>query len=70
METKTEFRDLSIGDTFDFISPDRILNSFYETCKKVSARRYSYHNTQFNKDFIGEVGSIHAKVYHVNGAVR
>ncbi len=57
-----KFRDLKIGDTFDFIGPDRAMNSFYRRCRKISARRY--------RDDVGvleyKVGSINCDVYHVN----
>ncbi len=56
-----KFRDLKIGDTFDFISPDRMLNSFYERCRKVSAR--CYRDDKRNRY---EVGTINCDVYHVN----
>jgi hypothetical protein len=58
----TTFNELAIGDTFDFISPDRVLNS-YLRCKKTSSRRY--------EDDLGQVHRIvriHCKVYNVNKA--
>jgi hypothetical protein len=54
------FKDLSIGDQFDFISPHNTYNSFYLRCTKTSARGY--------KDEQGRkytVGSTSARVYHV-----
>lgn len=38
-----KFRDLAIGQTFDFINPDPdklTQNSFYPRCEKISDRRY------------------------------
>ena len=34
------FKELAIGDEFDFISPDGMTNSFFSRCKKVSTRVY------------------------------
>jgi len=56
-----KFRDLKIGDTFDFISPNKLANSFFERCKKISPRRYRANKKKY------QVGSVHAEVYHVNG---
>ena len=58
--TQFRFKDLSIGDTFDWISPDTMRNSFFLPCKKISARRYQ----AINHGMIYTVGSIHAYVYH------
>lgn len=54
-----KFRELKIGQSFDFIAPDRP-NSFFLRCTRISARKY--------KDERGEVhmvGTINARVYHV-----
>jgi hypothetical protein len=62
-EGKTKFKDLSIGDSFDFISPDRTLNSFFLRCEKTGPRKY--------KDSEGtdhKVGSTSVEVYHVEKA--
>ena len=55
------FRDLDVGDSFDFVGHDWRFNSYYRRCVKVSARKY--------KDDDGrehEVGSISCNVYHVH----
>jgi len=59
-----QFKDLSIGDTFDFIGPDRMMNSFYARCRKLSARKYEWEENGIR--YLGSVGSIKASVYHVN----
>jgi len=55
-----KFRDLKIGDTFDFISTNQSLNSFLSRCKKISPRKYRANKTNH------QVGSVHVEVYHVN----
>ena len=55
-----KFRDLQIGDTFDFISPNVGYNSFFERCTKISTRKYRGDKFEY------EVGSINVEVYHVN----
>jgi hypothetical protein len=58
----TKFRELSIGDQFDWIDPNHPShNSFYHPCVKTGPRTYkSIKGMQYR------VGSINAKVYHVN----
>lgn len=56
----TQFRDLAIGQGFDFIGPDLTYNSFFLRCTKISPRRYL--------DECGaehRVGTINAEVFHV-----
>lgn len=67
------FRELKIGDTFDFISPEIGYNSFFKTCTKISARKYRTEGDVrlSPKRCIKEVheytvGSIDCQVYHVN----
>lgn len=55
-----KFKDLKIGDTFDFISPNHSWNSFFETCKKISPWEYEANGRTHT------VGSAYAEVYHVN----
>ena len=60
------FRQLSNGDTFDFVAPTGY-NSFYERCTKLSARKYSYsssHPVPFGR-YVTSVGSINVQVYNV-----
>lgn len=60
----TTFRDLAIGDTFDFIGPDPMLNSFYERCRKIGARTYETVPDHMQC----RVGSVAATVYHIEQA--
>lgn len=67
------FRDLKIGDTFDFISPETGYNSFFKTCTKISARKYSRvvdvrisGRRKIKEVHEYQVGSIDCGVYHVN----
>ena len=57
-----KFRDLHIGDSFDFVNDDKpTWNSFFKRCWKNASRRY------VDSDGIQHrVGSINADVYHVN----
>ena len=55
------FHDLAIGDSFDFVGPDRMLNSFYKRCKKISPRKYEDEDGHTHS-----VGTVKAVVYHVN----
>jgi hypothetical protein len=60
----TKFRDLSIGDTFDFVNDATpASNSYFARCTKTSARGYS--STLHDKL---KVGTINAKVFHVQTA--
>lgn len=56
-----EFKDLAIGDLFDFISGNYTTDSFYDDCEKISARKYI--SIQSRIEYT--VGSIHVKCYHV-----
>jgi|SRR5216684_2008420 len=60
----TVFKELSVGDTFDFVSPDIGMNSFYRKCRKISAKRY-----RDDAYIVHSVGSGFARVYHVNEAL-
>ena len=61
----TKFRDLSIGQEFDFIDDENpMYNSFYTRCVKTGARKYeSAEGAGVGVSYT--VGSINAKVYHV-----
>lgn len=63
----TQFKDLSIGDTFDFISPNIGYNSFFDRCKKTGSRSYVALEGKL-KDMTLKVGSIKADVYHVSNS--
>lgn len=67
-DTGTKFRNLSIGDTFDFVGPGRF-NSFYDRCEKTGSRTY----TPIEGNLKGHklsVGSINADVFHVTRKMR
>lgn len=59
-ETMT-FKELSVGDTFDWINPaGGAYNSFFKRCTKVDNYRYTADdNVKYR------VGSLSALVYHV-----
>ena len=70
----TLFRDLNIGDEFDFIGPDRY-NSFFNRCSKTSARKYRWENPvrcSLSPDQYLEtrVGSINVEVFNVERRKR
>lgn len=63
------FRDLAIGQTFDFIDDSRPhLNSFFERCTKISARSYTWQGWDWEnggkRDYSTRVGTINAGVFH------
>ena len=53
------FKELSIGQSFDFIAGNRF-DSFFKRCIKTSARSYTD-----DSGIRHRIGSISAKVYHV-----
>ena len=60
----TAFRDLDMGESFDFIGPNPALNSFFDRCRKVGLRTYK----PVQGSLIGKtltVGRVSCKVYHV-----
>lgn len=59
-----KFRDLGVGQSFDFIGPDPTLNSFYARCVKLSTRTYAALPSDGDVPPM-EVGSINCEVYHV-----
>lgn len=61
------FGELAIGDTFDFVSGNRIMDSFSEPCKKISARKYKYPTgkPEPSAHYIARVGTLKVNVYHV-----
>ncbi len=68
----TKFRDLQIGDTFDFIHPETCRTTYFDRCAKISARKY--HSIERGRT--GhlpnemEVGSINVEVYNVKRGTR
>ncbi len=58
-----KFRELAIGQTFDWVNPDRVgYNSYFKRCIKTGARSYE---DVSNGDKM-RVGSINAAVFHVD----
>ena len=63
MTKRLKFRDLPIGEEFDFVGPVRMFNSFYKRCTKRSARTY------VDEDgVVHRVGSINANVFNVGSS--
>lgn len=63
------FRDLTIGQTFDFINDDKpSTNSFFDRCTKTSARMYSW-KAASGMTYSTRVGTINVDVYHVEPSV-
>lgn len=60
-----KFRELEVGDTFDWIGPNRQFNSFFDRCVKVSARGYMVAGEDSNERSAMRVGTIDAEVFHV-----
>ena len=62
-----QFKDLKIGQTFDFVSGQPLMDSFLDRCCKVSARKYVSLADPRELNFRPEmrVGSITVEVYHV-----
>lgn len=56
-----KFKELKMNDTFDFISPNNQINSFYDRCRKDGPRTY----TSIDSGLQYRIGSINAKIYHV-----
>ncbi len=56
-----KFRDLGIGQGFDWINPAHgARNSFFEQCRKISARRY----VGLSSGCTYRVGTINAPVFN------
>lgn len=56
------FRNLAIGDTFDFLDPvNQRLNSYFYRCVKTGNRTYRAIEPQTDH----RIGTINCKVYHV-----
>ena len=60
----TMFRDLAIGDTFDWIGPNSRYNSFFERCVKTGTRTYELVNGKDGPRTF-RVGSKDANVFHI-----
>lgn len=61
------FGELKIGDTFDFVSGNPIMDSFCEPCRKVSVRKYVYPTGKPKPShiYVARVGTLKVNVYHV-----
>lgn len=46
------FKELAIGQTFDFI-PERRYNSFFDRCERISARKYRSLETGYEYEVWG-----------------
>ena len=57
-----KFRDLQIGQSFDFINDSDIMKtSFFKRCIKISGRKYiGVDNVSYT------IGSINANVFHID----
>jgi len=70
----TRFRDLAVGQHFDFVDDSRSFNSFFGRCHKLSARTYGWYVTDWEKAgnplkvITSRVGSINVQVFHVEAA--
>ena len=63
----TAFKDLSLGDTFDFIGEGRF-NSYFKRCKKTGKRMYRSIEPEDAQAAVLHIGSGNAKVFHVGKA--
>ena len=62
---KIKFRDLAVGDSFDFVNDkEPTFTSYFATCTKTGTRTYVSDDGHKHR-----VGSINARVYHVNRGV-
>lgn len=71
------FRDLAIGQTFDFVDDSRPgYNSFFGRVRKITSRSYvlasfdttAYSPNRYRSSDVMRVGSINARVFHVEAA--
>jgi hypothetical protein len=62
-----KFRNLSLGDTFDFIASGdkRMFNSFFKRCRKTGQRMYRSIETGDEQAAVLHIGSIDCDVYNV-----
>ena len=66
MAWNQKFRDLGIGDTFDFVSPTRHWNNYFARCVKLSARTYMAVDGDTQSSTM-HVGSINVEIFNVEG---
>ena len=59
----TQFRDISVNDTFDF--DGGAYPTFYDRCIKTSTRKYQSLDNPKDVPSGMEVGTINAEIYHV-----
>ena len=60
LQNSRQFRMLAIGNSFDFIKPDSLYNSFFLRCTKTGPRKYQDQTGANHR-----IGSIKAQVYNV-----
>ena len=71
MSESTKFRDVRIGQMFDFVAPSYVAvergfgSSFYERCRKETARTYSFWCGITNQRLTSRVGSVEVEVWNV-----
>jgi len=63
----TKFRDLKIGQTFDWVNPASLHNSFFKRCRKIGDRQYVAILPTGDMTNLGvmKVGTINANVFNV-----
>ena len=61
-----QFRDLDIGQTFDFVRPGYSYNTFFDRCVKTSPRLYVSVDNPTKLTY--KVGTVKCEVYHVGEA--
>jgi hypothetical protein len=59
----TTFKQLKVGQEFDFVDDDSIFNDFFETCTKVSSDSFSWIDHLGGKHI--EICPLDEPVFHV-----
>jgi len=68
MSAKMKFKDLLIGDTFDFMDEENPThNNFFARCEKISKRKYAWGRMEFGGRPESQVGNINVMCFHVKG---
>ena len=55
-----KFKELIIGNSFDFIGPKNDYNSYYKRCTKISPRKYKSDDGETHT-----IGTINCKIHHI-----
>jgi len=59
------FKELSVGDTFDFVDDENLtINSYFYRCRKTGTRTYE----ALDGDGPHTIGTVNCKVFHVEYA--